>query len=145
MASSSDLIVNSRIRVPFAELDFQFVRSSGPGGQNVNKVNSQAQLHWNVAANTSVPEEVRQRLQALNRRRFTKEGVLVLNSQRYRDQVRNRQDCLDKLTAMLLAAAERPVTRKATKVPRGVKESRLRNKRQQAERKQRRRPPKFDD
>ncbi|MCA9087404.1 MAG: aminoacyl-tRNA hydrolase [Planctomycetaceae bacterium] len=142
---SSELIVNSRVRVPFAELEFNFVRSSGPGGQNVNKVNSQAQLHWDVASNSTVPEEVKLRLQTLQRRRFTKEGVLVLNSQRYRDQVKNRQDCLDKLTAMLQAAAERPTVRKPTRVSRGQKEARLREKRQQSQRKARRQRPGFDD
>lgn len=144
-SSPHELRISPQLAIPLAELEFQFVRSSGPGGQNVNKVNSQAQLHWNLSANTSLPDDVKQRLQSLQRRRITTEGWLYLSSQRYRDQLRNRQDCLDKLSAMILAAAAPPVERKLTKVPRGAKLARLRDKRQRSTRKSERRRPSADD
>lgn len=137
--SGEELIITPSLRLPLSELEFSYVRSSGPGGQNVNKVNSQAQMHWDVVANSSLPDEVKQRLQALQRRRFTTEGVFFLSSQRFRDQFKNRQDCLDKLTVMLQAAATRPRPRKKTKVPKGAKEARLRAKRQRSQRKESRR------
>src|SRR5438445_12419898 len=100
--------VNEQIRIPESELEWSFVRSGGPGGQNVNKVASKAVLRWDLAGSPSVPEEVKARLRTLQRRRVTTEGVLVLNSQRFRDQDKNRQDCLDKLREMLLQAAVAP-------------------------------------
>src|SRR5262245_37779543 len=91
------LIVNSRIHMPEAEFELSFVRSSGPGGQNVNKVNSKAVLRWNVAASSSLPADVRQRFLERYARRITGEGELVLTSQRFRDQGRNTIDVLEKL------------------------------------------------
>src|SRR5438309_5135823 len=88
-------------RIPDREFAWTFVRSGGPGGQNVNKVASKAVLRWDLAGSPSVPAEVKARLRTLQRRRVTTEGELVLNSQRYRDQERNKEDCLEKLRAML--------------------------------------------
>src|SRR5947209_4059553 len=105
------LDVNERIHIPESEFTWSFVRSGGPGGQNVNKVASKAVLHWDVAASPSLPDDVKARLRTLHRRRFTTEGVLVLNSQRYRDQERNRQDCLDKLLDLVLQATHVPKVR----------------------------------
>ena len=100
---------------PHEEFTFTFVRSSGPGGQNVNKVNSKAVLRWPVMHSAALPAEVRQRFVARFGRRLTGEGELVLSSQRYRDQGRNVADCLEKLKSMLAAVAARPVVRKPTK------------------------------
>src|SRR5947199_5332145 len=100
--------VTENLEIPEAEFQFTFARSGGPGGQNVNKVASKAVLHWDVAASPSLPPEVKARLVTLQRRRVTTEGVLVLNSQRYRDQERNRQDCLDKLRELVLQAVHVP-------------------------------------
>src|SRR2546422_2368301 len=88
-------------RIPDRELQWSFVRSSGPGGQNVNKVASKAVLRWDLAGSPSVPAEVKARLRTLQRRRITGDGELLLTSQRFRDQERNRLDCLDKLREMI--------------------------------------------
>ncbi len=133
--------VNDRIRIPETELEWSFVRSGGPGGQNVNKVASKAVLRWNVAASPSLPEEVKVRLCALNRRRVTAEGEFVLSSQRYRDQDRNRQDCLDKLRELIVQAAAVPKARRPTRPTRGSREARLRDKRRRAAAKDARRRP----
>src|SRR5579863_2295875 len=96
--------VTETIQIPESELRFTFARSGGPGGQNVNKVASKAVLHWDFAANTSLPADVKARFAEQNRWRITTDGVLVLDSQRYRDQAKNVADCVDKLRAMVLRA-----------------------------------------
>src|SRR5947209_9626571 len=96
------LEINDRLMIPDGELQWSFVRSGGPGGQNVNKVASKAVLRWDLAGSPSVPGEVKVRLRTLQRRRVTNEGELVLSSQRYRDQDRNREDCLEKLREMIV-------------------------------------------
>ena len=133
------LIVNSRIRIPRDEFEFTFVRSSGPGGQNVNKVNSKAVLRWSVATSPSVPDDVRLRFIDKFATRVTTEGDLVLNSQRYRDQGRNEQDCLEKLNEMLLSVARAPVKRKKTRPSRSSVERVKTKKREQSQKKQNRR------
>jgi ribosome-associated protein len=135
------LEINDQIRIPDAEFEWSFVRSGGPGGQNVNKVASKAVLRWNLAASPSVPDEVKARLRTQQRRRITGEGELVLNSQRYRDQGRNVEDCLDKLRAMVLQAAVVPRARKATRPSRGAREARLKQKRLRSRTKSGRRLP----
>src|SRR5881296_3941110 len=105
--------------IPQWELQWTFVRSGGPGGQNVNKVASKAVLRWNVANSPSLPEEVKARLRAQQNRRITNEGELILTSQRFRDQERNRQDCLEKLRELVLRAAKPTKRRKPTKPTRG--------------------------
>jgi ribosome-associated protein len=123
---------NTHLRIPEDELEWTYVRSGGPGGQNVNKVASKAVLRWNVAANRTLPEDVKARLRALQANRITAEGDLVLTSQRFRDQERNRQDCLDKLRQMIAQAAARPKARRKTKPTRGSQEARLRAKKRRA-------------
>jgi ribosome-associated protein len=135
------LVINERIHIPEEELSFTFVRSGGPGGQNVNKVASKAVLRWGVDASPSVPADVKARLRTLHRRRITTEGDLVLSSQRYRDQDRNRLDCLDKLREFLLEAAVVPRARKPTRPSRGARERRLADKRRRAAVKSVRRRP----
>ncbi len=126
------LEVNSQLRIPETEFVWTYVRSSGPGGQNVNKVASKAVLRWDLGASSSLPADVKARLRARETNRITAEGELVLTSQRYRDQERNRQDCLDKLREMLARAAVRPKVRRKTKPSRGSKEARLRDKKRRA-------------
>src|SRR5829696_4099854 len=99
------LEVTNGIRIPLDEFEWSFARSGGPGGQNVNKVASKAVLRWDVAASPSLPDDVKARLRAQQRRRITTAGELVLTSQRFRDQERNRDDCLEKVRAMVLQAA----------------------------------------
>ena len=135
MTSFDPLRVNSRIFIPQSELRFTFVRSSGPGGQNVNKVNSKAQLRWSVTRSESLPEDVRGRVLSRYARRINDRGEIVLTSQRYRDQARNIGDCLTKLREMLAAVATPPKRRKKTRPPKSASESRLRDKRAKAEKK----------
>ena len=135
------LEINAFLRIPDDELTWTFVRSGGPGGQNVNKVASKAVLRWDFASSPSVPVEVKSRLRTLQRRRVTNEGELVLNSQRYRDQERNKEDCLEKLRSMVLEAAVVPKVRKAKKPTRASKERRLAAKRHRSASKAARRAP----
>src|SRR5438876_8462967 len=107
--------INERIQIPDEELQFSFARSGGPGGQNVNKVSSKAILRWNLATNNSVSGEVKARLRSLQRRRITVDDEIVIQSQEYRDQERNRQACLDKLRDLLIQASFVPRPRRASK------------------------------
>ncbi len=119
------LEINSHLRIPDEEFSWTFVRSGGPGGQNVNKVASKAVLRWNVVASPSLPDDIKARLQQQQHRRITGDGDLLLTSQRYRDQEGNRLDCLEKLREMLRAAAVTPKARRKTKPSRGSHERRL--------------------
>jgi ribosome-associated protein len=123
------LVINSSIRIPLSEFSFSFARSAGPGGQNVNKVNSKAILRWPVSQSPSLTPEVLARFLAQNRHRITVEGEFVMSSQRYRDQPRNIADCHEKLQELLRAAAVRPVRRKKTKPTAGSRRRRMANKR----------------
>jgi ribosome-associated protein len=131
-------IVTSRLQIPLREFEFTFSRSGGPGGQNVNKVSSKATLRWAVVTSPSVPEPVRQRLLATHGRRVTTEGDLLIVSQRFRDAGRNAADCLEKLRAMLAAAAAPPRPRHATRPTRSSVRRRLEGKRRHSQKKQRR-------
>ncbi len=134
------LDVTATIHIPEEEFQWSFARAGGPGGQNVNKVASKAVLRWNVTASPSVPKHVKERLGKLQRKRITAEGELVLTGQRFRDQERNRQDCLEKLAELVREAATLPKPRRATKPTRGSRERRLAAKRHRARVKEGRRP-----
>jgi ribosome-associated protein len=136
---ATHLQINSRLQIPMKELHFDFVRSQGPGGQNVNKVNSKVVLRWNVARNASLPVSVRERLASKFPRRISREGDLILTSQRYRDQGRNLTDCLEKLKTLVTQAAHVPRPRKATKPTAGSRVRRRREKETQSQKKQSRR------
>jgi ribosome-associated protein len=129
------------LSIPDDELHFTFARSGGPGGQNVNKVSSKAVLHWNLAGNSTLPPDVKQRLQARNGRRITVHGYLVIQSQRYRDQPKNIEDCREKLRGLVLEARHVPKRRKPTRPSKGSNERRLMAKKQQSQRKSRRGRP----
>lgn len=133
------LTITETIGIADEEISWTFARSGGPGGQNVNKVASKAILRWKPADNQSIPEEAKARLLGQQRRRITNEGELLIQGQRYRDQERNKEDCLERLREMILAALEAPIPRKATKPTRGSKRRRLQAKKEQSEKKQRRR------
>lgn len=139
------LDVTPQIQIPDSEFTFAFARSGGPGGQNVNKVNSKAILTWDATRSPSIPESVRERFLALYRRRVTKEGLLQVTSQRYRDQGRNTLDCLSKLAELLRSVAVAPTVRKASKPSRGAKQRRLNEKHQRSDKKQSRRRPSLGD
>ena len=139
------LVVSPRLRIPLSEFEFSFVRSSGPGGQNVNKVNSKAVLRWQALASPSLPADVRQRLVAKHRPRITAEGELLIVSQRYRDQPRNIDDCLDKLREMLAGVLMAPKKRRPTRPGRAAKQRRLDSKKADSNKKNLRRKPTRDD
>jgi ribosome-associated protein len=139
------LVISDHLSIPLRELDFTFVRSSGPGGQNVNKVSSKAVLRWKVAKSASLPETVRQRFIAKYRRRISSEGDLLLTSQRFRDQGRNVADCMAKLRQMVIEASKVPKRRKPTRPTRGSQERRLLRKKEQSAKKRSRNRPIRED
>lgn len=138
------LVVNLRIQIPSSEFRFTFARSAGPGGQNVNKVNTKVTLHWPVESSPSLPDDVRDRFRSKYGQRINKNGELVIYSQRYRDQGRNTEDCLDKLREMLLDVATAPKKRKRTRPSRASKERRLRDKKAKSQTKESRRRPRME-
>ena len=111
----SNLIINERIEIPAEELKISSVRSRGPGGQNVNKVNTKVILRWNVVASESISPTVKRRLLLSLGHRVSKEGWLTITSQRYRLRSRNHKDCLSKLRVMILDAAKTLKRRKSTR------------------------------
>lgn len=135
--------VAPHICISAAELSFSFARSSGPGGQNVNKVNSKALLRWNFAG-SQIPIDVKERFRKAFGSRLTKEGELLVTSDRFRDQARNHDDCLEKLREMLLTVAYPPKKRKKTKPTRSSQERRHSSKKKQGEKKRGRSRPSWD-
>ena len=120
--------VTDAISIDDAELVENFVRSSGPGGQNVNKVSSAVQLRFDVRASPSLPNDVAIRLMRLAGKRLTKDGVIVIIAQSHRAQERNRADARERLFDLIRQAAVRPVPRRATKVPKAQKRKRIEGK-----------------
>jgi ribosome-associated protein len=135
------LYITETIHIPETELEWSFARSGGPGGQNVNKVESKAVLRWRFGENRSLPADARARLREMQPHRITTEGDFLITSQRFREQDLNRQDCLEKLRMFVLAALVRPKARKATKPTRGSKRRRVADKRRHSGTKALRRKP----
>jgi ribosome-associated protein len=132
---SAGITVNSQISLDPAELLVQFVRSPGPGGQNVNKVNSKAIVHWNLAASRNLPLDVAGRIREQAGNRINNEGFLVVSSHQSRNQAENLAFCHAKIRQIILQALSPPKTRKATKATRASKQRRLVAKRQVSEKK----------
>ena len=139
------LIISSRVQIPLSEFEFTFARSSGPGGQNVNKVNSKAVLRWRVVSSPSLPYGVHLRFLEKYASRLTGDGDVIITSQKYRDQLRNVDDCCEKLKEMITAVLTPPVIRRATKPSRAAIQRRQDTKRALGLKKQQRRRPLAED
>ena len=132
--------ITPTIAIDESEVKEEFIRSSGPGGQNVNKVSTAVQLRFNVAASPSLPDNIRKRLVHLAGRRITEDGILIIHARRFRTQERNRQDAFDRLVTLIRKASERPKVRRKTRPTVESKRRRLEAKRHRSEAKRLRRP-----
>ena len=137
------LKISSSLAIDERDLDERFVRASGPGGQNVNKVATAVELRFNLAA-SSLPAEVKARAAALAGHRLTAEGFLVIDAREHRTQAKNREAARARLVALLVQAARRPRTRRPTRPPAASRQRRLESKRRQADLKRARRRGAFD-
>lgn len=124
------IVITPDIVIQEKELNFEFVRSSGPGGQNVNKVSTAVQLRFDVRASTGIPAEVKNRLRALAGKRMTEDGILIIKANQFRKQEQNRQDAVERLTQLLQTAAIKPKKRVKTRPTRAAKERKLAAKKQ---------------
>jgi ribosome-associated protein len=124
--------ITNSISIDERELDERFIRASGPGGQNVNKLSTAVQLRFDVRGSPNLPDGVRARLERLAGKRLTREGVLVIDAQRHRTQARNRQDALDRLIDLIRRAAVPPVARRPTRPTAGSRERRIETKKRRA-------------
>lgn len=137
--------VTPSISIDENELEFVFTRSSGPGGQNVNKVATAVQLRFDVAASPSLDERTRERLARLAGNRMTKDGILVITARRFRTQERNREDAVARLVNLIKAAAKPQRVRRKTRPTAASKERRLEDKRKRARLKRTRKTVRDDD
>ncbi len=134
------IIVTSHISIHENELRFEFIRSSGPGGQNVNKVATAVQLRFDVRNSPSLPEDVRERLIDIAGKKITEEGILILDARRHRTQERNRQDAVNRLIELIRKATEKPKNRIKTRPSHASEKRRLNSKRHRSNLKKSRKP-----
>ena len=139
--SSKSLWVSDQIQIPARYLSVQFIRASGPGGQNVNKVSSSVQLRFDLANCYSLPEPVKTRLKKLAGQRYTRSGEILIEAHRFRTQIKNRQDAEQRLISLVQQAEPEPKKRKPTRQPYKVKMQRLNNKKARANTKKLRNRP----
>lgn len=133
--------ITPRIAIDEAEIHEQFIRASGPGGQNVNKLSTAVQIRFDARLSPGLPDPVRARLEQLAGRRLTKDGVIVITAQRHRTQDRNRQDARERLVELIAQAAETPTIRRATRPTLASKRRRLDSKARRAQLKDQRGTP----
>jgi ribosome-associated protein len=138
----ADLIINENLCIPVDQLQWSYARSSGPGGQNVNKVNSKATLRWVVPADFLPPAPMN-RFRKLAKRYITSEGEVVIQSQQFRDQLQNIGNCREKLKTLIVAALTQPKRRVATKPTKSSKRRRLDDKKIQSDKKKTRQSKEF--
>ena len=134
------IIITSTLSIDENELHFDFIRSSGPGGQNVNKASTAVQLRFDVANSATLPEDVKKRLIQISGKKMTKKGILIIDSRRYRTQLRNRKDSVERLITLIKQTTQKSKLRKKTTPPVGSKEKRLKNKHHRSEIKKQRQP-----
>lgn len=139
------IYVTKNISLDENEIHEDFVRASGPGGQNVNKVSTAVQLRFDVKHSSSLPEEVRHRLMKIAGHRLTADGVLIIDSRRFRHQERNRQDALNRLKDLIRKAAYKPKKRIKTQPTLASKQKRLESKRRHSQKKQLRQNIRYSD
>lgn len=145
LRSVTDLYINPRLTIPESEIQISWARASGPGGQNVNKVNTKITLKWAPGQCDQLPTLWCRRFETRYHNRINRHGQIVLHSDKYRDQARNLADARAKLAEMLLECQSAPKPRKATKPTKGSQRRRLNDKRQRSEKKQRRQSPGRDE
>lgn len=133
------------IKLDENELQFSFIRASGPGGQNVNKVATSVQLRFDIRNSPSLEQDIKERLIKLAGRKMTEDGVLIIIARRFRTQEKNREDAINRLRNLLEKASNTPTTRKQTRPTRSSQEKRLQNKRMHSRVKIFRKPPHEND
>jgi ribosome-associated protein len=131
--------ITPSLSIDESELSFDYIRSAGPGGQNVNKVSTAVQMRFDLEGSSSLPEDVKSRLHRLARNRITEEGVLIIEAHRFRTQEQNRADALARLVALIQQASEPPKPRKKTRPTAAARAKRVDEKRQRGVIKQMRR------